>query len=214
MPIYMVDRDLPRITSEGLAELQQSALLASQRLTAIGRPVRYIRSLFIPGEARCLCLFEAQNDATVAAVNELAGLPFTRIIAALDLSSSLSGGKYKQGGAIMDQICLVLPILQGKTEAARDFMRELEGARKAEFDQSERRIGIVKEVWYLATLSSGDHFVAYMESPDFSNALSMFSQSRDAFDLWFKQRLAEATGVDLNDPPPMQLPELLSNYAA
>ncbi len=214
MAIYMVDRDLPRITSEGLAELQHSAMLASQRLTAIGQPVRYIRSLFIPGEARCLCLFEAQDDATVAAVNELAGLPFTRIVRALDLSSSLIGSKYEQGGAIMDQICLVLPILQGKTEAARDFMRELEGARKAEFDQSERRIGIVKEVWYLATLPSSDHFVAYMESPDFNNALSMFSQSRDEFDLWFKQRLADATGVDLNNPPPMQLPELLSNYAA
>ena len=114
----------------------------------------------------------------------------------------------------MDQICLVLPILQCKTDAARDFMRELEGTHKAEYAQSERRIGIVKEIWYLASLPSGDHFVAYMESPDFSNALSMFSQSRDAFDLWFKQRLADATGVDLNNPPPMQLPALLSNYAA
>ncbi len=114
----------------------------------------------------------------------------------------------------MNQICLVLPILPGKTAVARDFMRELEGARKAEYDQSERRIGIGKEVWYLATLPSGDHFVAYMESPDFGQALAMFAQSHDAFDLWFKQRLAEATGVDLNDPPPMQLPELLSSYAA
>ena len=59
----------------------------------------------------------------------------------------------------MDQICLVLPILQGKTEAARDFMREL-GHAKTEYDVSERRIGIVKEVWYIASLPSGDHFVA------------------------------------------------------
>jgi hypothetical protein len=213
MAIYMVDRDLPRITSAGLAALQQTAMVASEQLTAIGRPVRYIRSMFIPGEARCLCLFEAQDDATVAAVNELAGLPFTRIVAALDLASP-NRSWYNQEGAMMDQICLVLPILPGKTAAARDFMRELEGARKAEYDQSERRIGIGKEVWYLATLPTGDHFVAYMESPDFGTALNMFAQSRDAFDLWFKQRLAEATGVDLNDPPPMQLPELLSSYAA
>jgi len=213
MAIYMVDRDLPRITSEGLAELQQSAMLASRRLNAMGRPVRYIRSMFIPGEARCLCLFEAQDAATAAAVNELAGLPFTRIVAALDLSSP-NCSWYIQGGAMMDQICLVLPILPGKTAVARDFMRELESARNAEYDQSERRIGIGKEVWYLATLPSGDHFVAYMESPDFGTALTRFAQSHDAFDLWFKQRLAEATGVDLNDPPPMQLPELLSSYAA
>jgi hypothetical protein len=202
------------MSSAGLAELQQSAMLASEQLTAMGRPVRYIRSLFILGEARCQCLFEAHDDATVAAVNELAGLLFTRIVVALDLSSPLICSSYEQGGASMDQICLLLPILNGKTEAAREFMRELEGTHKAEYDASERRIGIIKEVWYLASLPSDDHFVAYMESPDFSNALSMFSQSRDAFDLWFKQRLADATGVDLNNPPPMQLGELLSNYAA
>jgi hypothetical protein len=185
----------------------------SGQLTATGRPIRYLRNMFIIGEARYRCLFEAQGDATAAAVNELAGLPFSWIVSALDLASPNRSWD-NQEGAIMNQICLVLPILPGKTAAARDFMHELEGARKAEYDESERRIGIGKEVWYLATLPSGDHFVAYMESPDFSAALNMFAQSHDAFDLWFKQCLAEATGVDLNNPPPMHLPELLSNYAA
>ena len=41
-----------------------------------------------------------------------------------------------------------------------------------------------------------------------------FSGSQDDFDLWFKRRLADSTGVDLNDPPEMTLPELLSSYSA
>jgi hypothetical protein len=53
-----------------------------------------------------------------------------------------------------------------------------------------------------------------MESPDFNKALGMFVQSRDEFDMWFKERLANATGVDLNDPPPMTLPEVVSSYEA
>jgi hypothetical protein len=114
----------------------------------------------------------------------------------------------------MDQICLVVPVLPGKTADARDFMRQLEGGRKAAYQHSERRIGIVKEVWYLACTPAGDQLVAYMESPDFPRALSMFSQSQDEFDLWFKHRLADATGVDLNTPPAGPLPELLSSYAA
>ena len=114
----------------------------------------------------------------------------------------------------MDHICLVLPILDGKTGDARAFMDELESSRKADYDRSERRIGIPKELWFLAALPSGDHFVAYMESENFGNSLSMFSQSQDEFDLWFKDRLANATGIDLNNPPEMQLPELLSNYSA
>jgi hypothetical protein len=114
----------------------------------------------------------------------------------------------------MDQICLVLPILPGRTGDARDFMRELEGDRNADYRHSEQRIGILKEAWYLARTPAGDQLVAYMESPDFAKALSLFSQSRDEFDLWFKQRLAGATGLDLNTPPTAPLPELLSSYAA
>ena len=114
----------------------------------------------------------------------------------------------------MDQICLVVPVLPGKTADARDFMHELEGNRKPSYQHSERRIGIVKEVWYLACTPAGDQLVAYMESPDFPTALSTFSRSRDEFDLWFKQRLADATGLDLNTPPASPLPELLSSYAA
>jgi Family of unknown function (DUF6176) len=115
----------------------------------------------------------------------------------------------------MDQICLVLPILAGKTEDARAFQRELDTERKADYDRSERRIGITKEVWYVASLPSGDVLVAYIESADFNRALQQFVASQDEFDQWFKQRLAEVTGVDLeNLPPDMQLPELVSRYEA
>jgi hypothetical protein len=53
-----------------------------------------------------------------------------------------------------------------------------------------------------------------METADFGRALSLFSGSHDEFDLWFKRRLADSTGLDLNTPPPMTLPELVSSYAA
>jgi AAA ATPase domain len=68
--------------------------------------------------------------------------------------------------------------------------------------------------WYLAHAPAGDQFVAYMETPDFGRALSLFSASRDEFDLWFKRRLTDATGLDLNTPPSGPLPELLSSYSA
>ena len=115
----------------------------------------------------------------------------------------------------MDHICVVFPLLPGKTEAARAFQRELDTARKAEYDRSERRIGITREYWFLAATPAGDQLVVYMESPDFNRALGMFSESQDPFDVWFKQRLADVSGVDLgNLPPDMQLPDLVSSYEA
>jgi hypothetical protein len=130
-------------------------------------------------------------------------------------SSTQTGSFARRGGVVLDQICLALPILPGKTEAARQFQRELDTDRKADYDRSERRVGITKEVWNLASLPSGDHLAAYLESADFNRALQLFAQSQDEFDLWFKRRLAEVTGVDLNNPPPdMKLPELVSHYEA
>ena len=114
----------------------------------------------------------------------------------------------------MDQICLVVPILPGRTADARDFMRELGTEHGVGCQRSQQRMGIVKEAWYLAPAPAGDHLVAYLESPDFPAALSALSQSQDEFDRWFRQRLVDATGVDLSTPPAAPLPELLFSYPA
>jgi hypothetical protein len=86
MPVYMVERQLPGITMDQLGGAQQAAITTSQQFTNQGKPVRYIRSTFVPGEAHCMCLFEAPNQNLVKEVNEAAKLPFTRIVEALDLT--------------------------------------------------------------------------------------------------------------------------------
>ena len=86
MAVYMVERDLAGITMPELAGAQQAAIATSQRFTADGTAVRYIRSTFVPGESRCMCLFDASSAGDVQKVNEAAKLPFTRIVEALDLT--------------------------------------------------------------------------------------------------------------------------------
>ena len=86
MPVYMVERDLPGITMDQLAAAQKRAIDTGQRLTAEGKNVRYIRSTFVPGESRCMCLFEAASPQLVKELNETAKIPFSRIVEALDLT--------------------------------------------------------------------------------------------------------------------------------
>ncbi|MGE5359765.1 MAG: DUF6176 family protein [Bacteroidales bacterium] len=113
----------------------------------------------------------------------------------------------------MHHVCVAFPVLPGRSEGARAFMRQLDAERRSEYDQSERRIGITKEAWFLAALPSGDHLIGYMESPDFQSAFGQFSTSRHAFDIWFKQEFLQATGFDFEHPPAdMAMPELLSFY--
>lgn len=86
MPVYMVDRDLPGIKMEQLAAAQKAAIDLSQKMTAQGKKVRYIRSAFVPGEAHCMCFFEAAHPDVVKELNETAKIPFKRIVEALDLT--------------------------------------------------------------------------------------------------------------------------------
>ncbi len=86
MAVYMVERELPGITLEQLATAQQAALATGEQMTGDGTSVRYIRSLFVPGENRCMCLFEADAPEPVKQLNDRAGIPYTRVVEALDLT--------------------------------------------------------------------------------------------------------------------------------
>jgi len=86
MPVYMVERDLPGVKMEQLAAAQKRAIEVGKELTAQGKEVRYIRSTFVPGQNKCMCLFEAPNPENVREANERAQIPFTRIVEAMDLT--------------------------------------------------------------------------------------------------------------------------------
>ncbi len=89
MAVYLVDSVIPGVTIDQLTTALRAVVETCQRFTARGEYVRYIRSTYIPGESRCLCLLEAPNAATVEEVNEVAKLPYTRIVEAFDLIPEL-----------------------------------------------------------------------------------------------------------------------------
>lgn len=86
MSVYMVERDLKGITMEQLADAQKKAIEISAQFTENGKPVRYIRTTFVPGEERSMCLFESTDPDLVRQLNEEAQIPFVRIVEALDLT--------------------------------------------------------------------------------------------------------------------------------
>ena len=77
-----------RVPGEAMLKARWDLLNTSRYLfpSAQGKNVRYLRSTFVPGDARCMCLFEAQNPHLVREVNEAAKIPFTRIVEAKDLT--------------------------------------------------------------------------------------------------------------------------------
>ena len=85
MTVFAVERSLPGISPQALAGAQAAAIAAAARSSAGGVPVRYLRSVFQPGDGRCLCLFEAASADAVRRVADAAGLPYSAVSEAMDL---------------------------------------------------------------------------------------------------------------------------------
>ena len=86
MQVYMVERSLQGIPLADLGAAQKRAIETAAQFTRDGKPVRYIRSTFVPESGCCMCLFAAESSAAVEALNQAAKIPFDRIVPALDLT--------------------------------------------------------------------------------------------------------------------------------
>lgn len=86
MATYMVERNLDGISMADLGAAQTAAITKAGEMREAGSDVRYIRSTFTPGDGCCRCLFEADSEAEVKRLNDEAGLPYDRVVEALDLT--------------------------------------------------------------------------------------------------------------------------------
>ncbi|MCG8548618.1 MAG: DUF4242 domain-containing protein [Alphaproteobacteria bacterium] len=86
MAVYMVERSLKGISMDDLGGAQKAAIGKAEEMTAAGTDMKYIRSTFAPDDGRCMCLFEAGSAADVKRLNDETGLPYDRIVEALDLT--------------------------------------------------------------------------------------------------------------------------------
>ncbi len=86
MSVYMVERSLSGISMDDLGGAQKAAIKKAEEMTAAGTPVSYIRTTFAPDDGRCMCLFEAGSAGDVQRLNDEAGLPYDRVVPALDLT--------------------------------------------------------------------------------------------------------------------------------
>ncbi len=86
MIVYMVERSLKGISMEDLGGAQKAAIGKAAEMTSAGTDIKYIRSTFAPEDGRCMCLFEAASEADVKRLNDDAGIPYDRVVEALDLT--------------------------------------------------------------------------------------------------------------------------------
>lgn len=85
MKTWMVERELAGIPMDALGAAQGRAIQTADEMTRNGTQISYLRSAYVPGDGRCMCLFRAQDAAQVEDLNRRAQIPFTRVVEVLDL---------------------------------------------------------------------------------------------------------------------------------
>jgi hypothetical protein len=112
----------------------------------------------------------------------------------------------------MALIAFLAPILPGKREQWDQFIGELNGARKADFDASRQSRG-VHERTFMQETPMGDIVIVTIEGDDPMGFMTSFASSDDEFTRWFVQQVQEIHGFDLREPPP-SVPRLVADSAA
>ena len=83
----MVERYLAGWSATEIASLMQRVAARNEVFEVTG--VRHIRSIVIPEDETCFCLFEAADAGRVLAANEAADLPCHRVVAAEETKPEL-----------------------------------------------------------------------------------------------------------------------------
>jgi hypothetical protein len=109
---------------------------------------------------------------------------------------------------------ILTPLHADKLSAWQRFADELNGPRKAEFADFNKRYNLTKHDAWLCETPNGLVVCAIHEGPGSAELLAKAPKSTHVFDKWFLSRLQELHGMDLSKPPPGKPPELKVHWSA
>lgn len=95
MPNFVVERYRPSSDPDGLSAVADRLTAGARQVSADGVSVRYVDTIFLPGDETCLHLFEADSEADVRAVARQAGIDIDRIVPAEQIEPSRAGWRLR-----------------------------------------------------------------------------------------------------------------------
>ena len=110
-------------------------------------------------------------------------------------------------------MCFAAPIIPGKEDTWRAFMKELQTTRKAEFIASRKNNG-VRERTFLQETPHGSTVIVTLKGDDPAGSFAKIGQGTDEFTKWFVASVKDIHGFDLSAPPPGPMPEMILDSGA
>jgi hypothetical protein len=111
----------------------------------------------------------------------------------------------------MSLYAFTAPIQPGKTEEFRQFVADLGGSRKKDYETARENAGFHRETIFLQKTPAGEMVVVVQEAENSQTAWDSLRDMKDPFNVWFFQRMKDLHGTDVvgSDVP---VNELLLDY--
>ena len=100
----------------------------------------------------------------------------------------------------MGLVVRAFPLLPGKREALQVFVTEL-SERRRETDEFYKAFGVTRESVYIQKMPQGDRVIVCTDLGDVVSPARAFAAEQAPFNAWFKAKVLELTGFDLNVQP-------------
>ena len=102
---------------------------------------------------------------------------------------------------------VLAPIQDGKLEAYKSWIKEITENRMEAFNDMNKRHGITRHEVWLAETVTGPLVAVIHEGPGADEFMPNVANSKNDFDVWFRDAIMDLHGMDLGAPPPGPLPE-------
>jgi hypothetical protein len=98
MPNFVVELYRPRSDAESVRLAADRLAAIARQLNSEGTPVRYVDTIFLPGDETCLHVLEAGSESDVRTVVRRAGIDVDRVVPAEQIASpDLGSGTTEPG---------------------------------------------------------------------------------------------------------------------
>ncbi len=109
----------------------------------------------------------------------------------------------------MAAVAFAVPIIPGQESNFRSFLSEMGGARREDYLSTRERQGITREVLWQQQTSEGTMAIVYLEADDIEGFFRDVATANDPFGQWFRGTVQSVHGLDLSQPIPGGLPEMV-----
>jgi hypothetical protein len=112
----------------------------------------------------------------------------------------------------MAAIGFVVPVLPGKEQSDRDWMEEMDGPRREEYESVWKEHGVSRHACWQQVTPAGTVDVIFLEAVDIPTAMKGITSSDDEFSQWFRGRVKDVHGMDLTSESPPESTQIHDHH--